>query len=147
MSTPILPEPGIRTSGWRGIRARAAVAVAIPLSRLSPGRVQRVLGFVVRGGTRPTPADVLRWRGAVVGVSRRCAGEGCLPRSVAVMLLARSHGFAPVWKTGFRPSPFIGHAWVEVDGVAVGEPDIVGTFLTTLQVSPAYRDERHEADR
>jgi hypothetical protein len=61
-------------------------------------------------------------------LSRRCAGEGCLQRSITVVLLCRSQGYAPDWRTGFILDPFLAHAWVEVDGVAVGEAASVSEY-------------------
>ncbi|MDG5803788.1 lasso peptide biosynthesis B2 protein [Streptomyces ossamyceticus] len=138
MSAPIMPEAGISLSRTLALRARIAVGVAFLVCAMSPQRIQRVLTWVVKGAGRPSPPDVARWRGAVNTVSRRCAGEGCLQRSIAVVLLCRSFGVAPTWKTGFRPSPFVAHAWVEVDGAAVGEPTAITDFRTVLVVSPHH---------
>lgn len=129
-----MPERRIPLSLRRSVSARLAVALARPLSILPPVRLRQVLALLVRGGRPPVAADVLGWRNAVNTVSRRCAGEGCLQRSIAVMLLGRLAGAPPAWKTGFRPDPFIAHAWVEVDGVPIGEPEGITHFHTVLAV-------------
>lgn len=142
MSGPILPEPGVRPRPWLAVRAHAAVAAARLLAAMPPAVIAQALTMLVRGAGRAEPDRVLTWRGAVNSVSRRCAGQGCLQRSIAIMLLARSYGVAPAWKTGFMPDPFTAHAWVEVDGSPVGEPAAVASFRTVLAVVPASRAPR-----
>ncbi|MDQ0752934.1 hypothetical protein QF034_007165 [Streptomyces africanus] len=71
----------------------------------------------------------------VVAVSLACAGrEGCLPRSLATILLCRLHGQWPTWCVGARRlAPFGAHAWVEAEGVPVGEghpPDYFRPLFT-----------------
>ncbi|RFU38878.1 lasso peptide biosynthesis B2 protein, partial [Actinomadura logoneensis] len=85
-----------------------------------------------------TAAQALAARQAVVAVSVRCAGQGCLRRSVAVALLCRMSGSWPDWCTGIRLEPFRAHAWVEADGAAVGEPGDMSLFHKTMTV-PALR--------
>jgi hypothetical protein len=140
MSAPILPETQVRLSRSLATRARIATGLARLLIAFPPRTIHAVLGRLTRGAERADARDVLAWRNAVNSVSRRCAGDGCLQRSVAVMFLARSFGVSPVWRTGFRPSPFVAHAWVEVDGTPVGEPEAVKDFRTVLRVD-AHGDE------
>lgn len=107
----------------RRIAARFAVAVATPLAKLKPATLRRVLG-VIRRGARPAGHDTAKAaRDAVLAVSLRCLGpQGCLPRSVAVVLLCRLSGTWPTWCVGVRVMPPFGaHAWVEADGVPVDE--------------------------
>ncbi len=136
MSSPILPE----TRGRLGLRdslvARVATATAFVVTALPPRGIRVFLAAVAKGGRPARTDEVLAWRTAANTVSRRCAGLGCLQRSIAVMLLARFHGVAPVWKTGFRPDPFVAHAWVEAEGEPVGEPDVVSQFRIVLSVDP-----------
>lgn len=63
-------------------------------------------------------------RDDVVAVSLTCAArEGCVPRSLAVVLLCRAAGRKVTWCVGARRvPPFGAHAWVEVDGHPVDEP-------------------------
>ncbi|MGW3313227.1 lasso peptide biosynthesis B2 protein [Streptomyces sp. NPDC001073] len=70
-------------------------------------------------------------------VSLRCAGQARLQRSVATALLCRARGTCPTWCTGVRTNPFSVHAWVEVEGVPVGELYPAGHFRTLLTVGPA----------
>lgn len=130
--------PGRRGVG--GVRVRLAVAVALPLARLRPDRLCRVLRFVGRGA-RPVPyGDALAAYEAVVGASRRCAGwYGCLPRSLAVTLLCRLGGAVPAWHAGVRAAPpFAPHAWVTAEGRVVGERATADEYRPLLTV-PAGR--------
>lgn len=70
----------------------------------------------------------------MVTVSVQCAGQGCLQRSLATVLLCRAGGRWPDWCTGVRMEPFRAHAWVEVDGEPIGEHDDVRTFAKTMTV-------------
>ncbi|EWC60869.1 hypothetical protein UO65_3799 [Actinokineospora spheciospongiae] len=123
-----------------GIRARLAVGVARVLITLPPRRLARAVAFLHRGA-RPASAELTqRARDTVCATSARCTGQGCLPRSVAVVVYCRLHGRAPDWCTGFALDPFTAHAWVEVDGAPVGEPPKVAEYIISQAVrlrSPA----------
>ncbi len=138
MSTSILPETSIKLDPMLALRARAAVAIAVTVCSGSPRLLRRFLSLLTLGARRPHPAELLRWRQAVVTVSRRCAGSHCLQRSVATMILARSFGYIATWKSGVRQDPFLAHAWVELDDAPIGEPDSVREFHHVLAVWPAY---------
>ncbi|MFD7417518.1 lasso peptide biosynthesis B2 protein [Kitasatospora purpeofusca] len=128
------PEP--RTPLTPGERAAALLAVTAArlLTHLNPGRLRRTLE-AARGTAPPaTTAQALAARRAVVTVSARCAGEGCLQRSIATALLCRSRGTWPTWCTGVRSDPFRAHAWVEADGRPVGEPGSTALYHRMLTV-------------
>ncbi|HEV2784068.1 MAG TPA: lasso peptide biosynthesis B2 protein [Actinophytocola sp.] len=119
----------------RRIRVRAAVAAARLLATRPPQRIRAVLTRLRRGARPATYAEASSARQAVVSVSLACAGrEACLVRSLATALLCRSYGHWPTWCVGARRlAPFYAHAWVEVDGVMVGEDypaDYFRTFFT-----------------
>ncbi|CAM5359793.1 Lasso peptide biosynthesis B2 protein OS=Streptomyces alboniger OX=132473 GN=CP975_34295 PE=4 SV=1 [Streptomyces alboniger] len=116
MSFPVVPERRTRLPFTTRLLARAAVTAAWFLIRLSPARLRRALGAAARGARPATRAEALACRRAVVSVSGRCAGQGCLQRSVATALLCRAKGHWPDWCTGVRTQPFRAHAWVEVAG-------------------------------
>ncbi|SFK76686.1 Transglutaminase-like superfamily protein [Streptomyces pini] len=123
-----------RGSGSGGVRVRTAVAAALVLSRLRPGRLRRVLTRISRGARPAGYEETLRVYEAVVATSRRCAGwYGCLPRSVAIALACRMSGEWPDWCAGVRSAPpFSAHAWVRAGGRAVGEqePDGLRPLMT-----------------
>ena len=132
MTTPAVAEQAPRLPRHRQLAPRCAAGAARLLVRLPPARLHRVLRAVSRG-SRPTGyAEAARARRAVVSVSTRCAGLGCLQRSVATVLLLRAHGRWADWCTGFRTEPFGAHAWVEADGRPVDEPGEIGAFRTVL---------------
>jgi len=117
------------------VLTRLVVGVAWLLALQSPRRIRRVLSWLRRGARPATFEQAQAARDAVVTVSLVCAGrEGCLPRSLATILLCRLRGQWPTWCVGARKlAPFGAHAWVEVAGVPVGEQypaDYFRTFFT-----------------
>lgn len=119
----------------RRILTRLAVGIARLLATQPPHRIRTVLSWLRRGARPATFDQAKATRDTVVAVSLACAGrEGCLPRSLATILLCRLRGQWPTWCVGARRmSPFGAHAWVEADGVPVGEdypPDYFRTFFT-----------------
>lgn len=105
------------------IPTRLAVGLARLLAHQSPRRIRTVLAWLRRGARPATIDQAQAARDAVIAVSLACAGrEGCLPRSLATVLLCRSRGQWPTWCVGARRlAPFGAHAWVEAEGVPVGE--------------------------
>lgn len=138
MTIPLAPENTVDLRPVEQLRARTAVAIARLLIILPPARLARLLTRVCRRSRPATYDEALAARTAACSVSIRCAGLGCLQRSVATVLICRMRGASPDWCTGFRTQPFAAHAWVEVDGQAVGEPDGIRNFLTMIAV-------RHES--
>jgi len=118
------------------VRVRAAVAAARLLSTQSPRRIRAVLTRLRQGARPASYAQACAARHAVVSVSLACAGrEGCLVRSLATVLLCRSHGYWPTWCLGARRlAPFYAHAWIEVDGVMIGEEYPADYFRTLFTV-------------
>ncbi|GAA2410132.1 hypothetical protein GCM10010191_18570 [Actinomadura vinacea] len=138
MTMPMALEEAAEVPLRRRVVARPVVAAALLLERMSPRRMRRVL-LAARWGARPASQEqAMAARQAVVAVSVRCAGQGCLPRSLAVVLLCRLWGVWPDWCTGVRTEPFRAHAWVEADGAPVGEQDEMRLFHKTMTV-PARR--------
>lgn len=119
----------------RRIVTRLAVGAARLLATQSPRRIRTVLGWLRRGAKPATVEQAQAARDAVVTVSLVCAArEGCVARSLATILLCRLHGQWPTWCVGARRvPPFAAHAWVEADGVMVGEeypPDYFRLLFT-----------------
>lgn len=136
MTIPVSLEPRVRLTWRRRITARTAVAAAWVIIRFPPMRIRRVLSLVSRGAASATEPQAAGARTAVVSVSVQCAGQGCLLRSVATALLCRLGGTWPSWCTGVRTEPFQAHAWVEVDGRPVAEPEGVSRFHKLMTVPP-----------
>ncbi|HEX8156748.1 MAG TPA: lasso peptide biosynthesis B2 protein [Solirubrobacteraceae bacterium] len=118
---------------------RVTSLLAALLVRQSPARIRQILTWLRRGARPATVELASAMRDAVVTVSLPCAGrEGCLRRSVAVVLLCRARGMWPTWCVGARVlPPFAAHAWVEADGAPVGEDLPPGYFRTLITVPPA----------
>jgi hypothetical protein len=115
--------------------ARVAIGAAHVLGRQSPSRIRTVLGLLRKGSRPATLEQAGAEHATVVAVSLACAArEGCLPRSLATVLLCRLHGRWATWCVGTRRlPPFGAHAWVEVDGTMVGEdfpPDYFRPLFT-----------------
>jgi hypothetical protein len=111
------------------------VGAARLLATQSPRRIRTVLGWLRRGAKPATFEQAKAAWDTVVAVSLVCAArEGCLARSLATILLCRLHGQWPTWCVGARRlPPFAAHAWVEADGIMVGEeypPDYFRTLFT-----------------
>jgi hypothetical protein len=112
-----------------------AVGAARLLATQSPRRIRTVLGWLGQGARPATFEQAKVARDTVVAVSLVCAArEGCVPRSLATILLCRLRGRWPTWCVGARRlPPFAAHAWVEADGIMVGEdypPDYFRTLFT-----------------
>jgi len=136
MTTPVALSQRARLPVHRRILPLIAVGVARLLAGTRPARIRAVLEFARRGAKPATAAQALDARNAVVSVSLRCAGQGCLQRSIAAALLCRARGTWPTWSTGVRTNPFAAHAWIEADGFPVGEPHPPGRYRPLLTVPP-----------
>ncbi len=127
--------------GARTLRVRVAVSLAVPLARLRPDRLNRVLTLLARGARPATYEAALGAHDSVVTTSRRCAGwYGCLPRSLATALLCRLTGTWPTWHAGVRTAPpFAPHAWVAAEGRMVGERATQEEYRPLLTVAAGGR--------
>lgn len=56
----------------------------------------------------------------------------CLQRSVCTVRLLRARGVAARLVIGYRPAPFLSHAWVEVDDRVVNDSPIYRQRLSVL---------------
>jgi Transglutaminase-like superfamily len=107
----------------RRIVAHVAVAAARLLATQSPRRIRAILGWLRRGARPASLEQAKAARDTIVAVSLACAArEGCVTRSLATVLLCRLRGQWPAWYVGARRlPPFAAHAWVEAEGIMVGE--------------------------
>ncbi len=139
MSMPLAMPEHNRNGLSRRRRAagHTAVVAARLLARTSPRRIRRVLELLARGARPASTAQAQRARDTVVAVSALCAGEGCLPRSLATVVLCRMAGTQPTWCTGVRTEPFRAHAWVEAEGAPVGEEKPAGYYRSMMRVRAA----------
>ncbi|MBZ4318585.1 lasso peptide biosynthesis B2 protein [Streptomyces huiliensis] len=120
----------------RKLLVAPVVLLARGLARLPPRHLRAVM-TAIRGDAPAAGAEqALRARRDVTSTSLYCAGEGCLPRSIATALLCRVRGCWPTWCVGARLEPFLAHAWVEAEGRPVGEPFEDGYLGTLFSVAP-----------
>ncbi|KJS59580.1 lasso peptide biosynthesis B2 protein [Streptomyces rubellomurinus] len=140
MSNSVVPaRAATRLTLGRKLAARTAVGVARLLARKPPARIRVLLTKLSKGARPATYAEAEAARNAVVTVSLRCAAfEGCLPRSLATILLCRARGTWPTWVVGVRARPPFGaHAWVEAEGRMVDEGVDPAYFRSLFTVGPA----------
>ncbi|MEV0087335.1 lasso peptide biosynthesis B2 protein [Saccharopolyspora sp. NPDC050642] len=142
MSMPVTLAEQHRLPWRRRLLPLLAVALARPLASIRPARLRRVLEFARRGAAPATADQALAARQAAVSVSLRCAGRGCLQRSIATALLCRARGTWPTWCTGVRTQPFAAHAWIEADGQLIGESHPKGHYRPLLTIGPQPDDHR-----
>lgn len=132
MSSPVYMEERVHLGFFEKQVARLASLTAYWLIKIKPIRLSRIMNWVSLPSGNTDYSRAAHLRNAVNSVSARCAGNGCLQRSVAVMLLARLYGIPLSWHSGFRTRPFVAHAWVELEGKPVGENLDLSTFLVSL---------------
>lgn len=120
----------------RRVLARLAVGGGLLLATQTPRRIRIVLGWLRRGAEPATFDQAKAARDTVTAVSLTCAArQGCVPRSLATVLLCRMGGAWPAWCVGARRlPPFAAHAWVEADGAMVDEDYPADYFRTLLTV-------------
>lgn len=140
MSSPVTLEEQRRQAWYRNLAPLLAVGVARSLCNRKPRTIQRALRLLRRGASPATAQAALTARERVVAVSVRCAGQGCVQRSIATAVLLRFRGSWPTWCSGVRISPFTAHAWVEVDGAPIGEPYPPGHHRKLIEVPPLDGD-------
>ena len=138
MSRPMaLPEPGAVSPGRR-IITWWVIGAARALALLPPRRIRAVLAGVARRARPASYAEAKSARETVTAVSLLCAGrQGCLPRSIATVLLCRLRGAVPTWRVGVRTAPFSAHAWVEAEGQPVEEPAGTEHLRVLMTIQPS----------
>lgn len=121
--------------------AGIAVGVARILARVRPGRLRQVMTRIGAGVPPAGYGQALRAQDSVVAVSRTCRGpDGCLPRAIATALVCRFHGCWPTWRVGVRTAGSFGaHAWVEAEGLMVGEYAPLGGLHPMITIAPIVR--------
>ncbi|MFI9561066.1 lasso peptide biosynthesis B2 protein [Nonomuraea endophytica] len=124
------------------VAARCVVRVARILAKRPPRQLRTVVAMLGRGARPATYDEVSRARSAVVNANWLCAGpKGCLPRSIATVLLCRLRGTVPTWCVGVRAlPPFGAHAWVAAEGRDVDEPFPPGYHHILISVGPATKE-------
>lgn len=139
MSSPVRMEQRTKLSVKNKITALFCANVSFFLIKLPPKKLSEVIEKLSKNTRKALPKEVESWRTSINSINVRCAGNGCLQRSVAVMLRGIIAKRTPDWVSGFQVSPFIAHAWVEVDGIPIGEEMDLSNFQKILFVKGGQR--------
>ena len=139
MSSPVRMEQRTKLSVKNKITALFCANVSFFLIKLPPKKLSEVIEKLSKNTRKALPKEVESWRTSINSINVRCAGNGCLQRSVAVMLRVIIARRTPDWVSGFQVSPFIAHAWVEVDGIPIGEEMDLSNFQKILFVKGGQR--------
>ena len=139
MSSPVRMEQRTKLSVKNKITALFCANVSFFLIKLPPKKLSEVIEKLSKNTRKALPKEVESWRTSINSINVRCAGNGCLQRSVAVMLRGIIARRTPDWVSGFQVSPFIAHAWVEVDGIPIGEEMDLSDFQKILFVKGGQR--------
>ncbi|MFM0794081.1 lasso peptide biosynthesis B2 protein [Streptococcus suis] len=134
MSSPVRMEQRTKLSVKNKIIAFFCANVAFFLIKLPPKKLSEIIEKLSKNTSEAFPIEVESWRTSINSVNVRCAGNGCLQRSVAVMLWGIIARRTPDWVSGFQLAPFIAHAWVEIDGLPIGEEMDLSNFQKILFV-------------
>lgn len=138
----VVPRPSFNGGIIRRVRTLITIASAKLLATRRPATIEKILRRVAAHCRPATAESSLSLRRDVEALSVTCAGEGCLPRSIAICLLSAQAGLRwPTWKTGVTLEPFRAHAWVECGDKPIGEPKDfrAGDYLVTIEIG-AGRD-------
>ena len=139
MSSPVRMEQRTKLSVKNKITDLFCANVSFFLIKLPPKKLSEVIEKLSKNTRKALPKEVESWRTSINSINVRCAGNGCLQRSVAVMLRGIIARRTPDWVSGFQVSPFIAHAWVEVDGIPIGEEMDLSNFQKILFVKGGQR--------
>ena len=139
MSSPVRMEQRTKLSVKNKIIALFCANVSFFLIKLPPKKLSEIIEKLSKNTRKALPMEVEGWRTSINSINVRCAGNGCLQRSVAVMLRGIIARRTPDWASGFQVAPFIAHAWVEVDGIPIGEDMDLSNFQKILFVKGGQR--------
>ncbi|WCF07246.1 lasso peptide biosynthesis B2 protein [Paenibacillus thiaminolyticus] len=136
MDIPLFSEQTKKVSSGARWLARLAILLSAPLNWLPPSKIEKILSRLTRRYPSASKEQVQVIRDAVCTVSKRCRSqEGCLRRSLAVVVATWLKRRSVSWCTGYAPEPFRAHAWVELNGIPVGEPDDISLYYKVICVS------------
>ncbi|MFJ8516215.1 lasso peptide biosynthesis B2 protein [Lysinibacillus xylanilyticus] len=136
MDIPLFPEQPEQVSNRAKWLARLALLLSAPLNWLSPNMIEKILSRLMRRNPSASKEQVQVIRDAVCTVSKRCRSqEGCLRRSLAVVIATWLKRRSVSWCTGYALEPFRAHAWVELNSIPVGEPDEISLYSKVISVS------------
>lgn len=134
-----------RTLSWRDKRRMFALLLLLPMIHLALAmfRFQRVRGWLdrastIRAAVACTPAEMadaerLAELASIAG-RRGAIAASCLRQSLVVWWWLRRRGLPAQLRIGTLGSgaSFTAHAWVELEGVALAQPDLQHRSIESL---------------
>lgn len=136
MEIPLFSEQPKQVSNGARWFARLAILLSAPLNWLPPSMIEKILSRLTRRYPSASKEQVQVIRDAVCTVSKRCRSqEGCLRRSLAVVVATSLKRRSVSWCTGYALEPFRAHAWVELNNIPIGEPDEISLYSKVISVS------------
>lgn len=105
--------------------APLCLTLASGLLHLRFGRVLALARWIARRCRQPaTAAEATSMTSAIRTAARYRAGRvACLEHSLAAVILAGLRRRSVQWCIGARLMPYASHAWIELDGRPIGEPE------------------------
>ncbi|MFC0233922.1 lasso peptide biosynthesis B2 protein [Vagococcus entomophilus] len=135
MNIQLFPEQIDSVSFSARFLARLSLILSAPLNWMSPGRIEKILVKLIKNNPPASEKQVKTARNAVCIVSSRCRSqEGCLRRSLAVVLVLWLQRKSVSWCTGYAQEPFRAHAWIELNECPIGEPAEVQIYSKAICV-------------
>mgnify|MGYP001203889070 FL=1 len=145
MNIPLFPEQPEEVPIGAIWLARLALLLSAPLNWLRPSMIEKILTRLIKRYPPASKEQVKVYRDAVCTVSKRCRSqEGCLRRSLAVVIATYLKRKSVSWCTGYALEPFRAHAWVEVSNTPVGEPDDVSSYSKVISITNSSEENLQE---
>ena len=141
MNIQLFPEQIDPVSFSARFLARLSLILSAPLNWMSPGRIEKILVKLIKNNPPASEKQVKIARNAVCIVSSRCRSqEGCLRRSLAVVIALWLQRKSVSWCTGYAQEPFRAHAWIELNECPIGEPVEVQIYSKAICVPHRSND-------
>lgn len=114
--------------------ALLALVLSFPLTKLSPSLIEKILGILAKHKEIAEIDQAKRARDSICAVSKKCRNQDrCIKRSLATFFMLWIQGKMCSWCTGYTMNPFRSHAWVEVNGIPVGEPVEIENYTRVIK--------------
>lgn len=128
------------------ILARIALLFSYPLTKASPHKIESILNRLNSNKAIASEREVVLARDAICSVSRKCRNQdGCVKRSLAVIVFLILLNKRASWCTGFSMNPFRSHAWVEVNGIPIKELEEISRYEKVIKTKDDAAVEKRKA--
>ena len=123
--------------------AQIALLISYPLTKSSPKRIESLINKLSESKLSATENEAVLARDAICTVSRKCRNQdGCVKRSLGVIMFLLLLNKRASWCTGFAMDPFRSHAWVEVNGNPIKELEEVSSYERVVKTLDDKNEER-----